>query len=109
MLALSRRSRRGPPAALAPTFFGGGPAGAPASVYGQAPLRSARSFAIRCSAMRRLSSKVLPITRYLPLTTSIGVESTPLAIRNCCARLSLALIAKLFIVLWHFFGSAQNL
>src|SRR5688572_19246185 len=70
----------------------------------------ARSCATRWSVMRSMSSKLLPpVTRYLPATTIVGVDSTPLRWMNCVARLSLASMAKLDMVLANCFGSTPYL
>ena len=39
-----------------------------------------------------------PMTRYLPLTTRVGVPSTPERWMNCAARLSFASVPKLCMV-----------
>ena len=58
-------------------------------------LRAARSRATSQSVMRRVSSKVRPVTRYLPLTTSVGVPSIPVAVANSLERSSRTSMAGL--------------
>ena len=58
--------------------------------------------------MRRLSSWLEPVTRYLPSTISTGVEFAPLRCMNCRAWFIRALTAKLDIVLANCLGSTPN-
>src|SRR6478735_3045186 len=70
---------------------------------------AARSFAIRPLAMRSMSSKLLPVTLYLPLTISVGVLFAPERIMNWRPLLTCAFTEKEFIVLRNSFGLAPYL